>query len=114
MTRRPPVQAAKDFLKNHFPDCQGALLAGSVVRGEETSTSDLDIVIIDDTLSSAYRESFFVNDWPIEAFFHNQHTIRQYFQTDCERGETFPAKNGGRRDHYPRSPSHPDPQRRSR
>jgi len=34
--RLEPLQAATQFIFKHYPHCQGALLAGSVVRGEAT------------------------------------------------------------------------------
>ncbi|WRP04609.1 nucleotidyltransferase domain-containing protein [Rossellomorea aquimaris] len=85
MKRLPAVEAAKKFVLETFPTCQAALLSGSVVRGEETSTSDLDIVIIEGTLSSEYRESINSHGWPIEAFVHTGATIREYFRKDCQR-----------------------------
>ncbi|WP_277587514.1 nucleotidyltransferase domain-containing protein, partial [Psychrobacillus antarcticus] len=58
MIKNNPVEAARKFLHKYFPNCNGALLAGSVVRGEATNTSDLDIVIFDESIPSSYRESF--------------------------------------------------------
>ncbi|WP_028784754.1 nucleotidyltransferase domain-containing protein [Thalassobacillus devorans] len=80
-----PVKAAHKFANQYYPDCQGAILAGSVVRGEATETSDLDIIIFDRMLSSSYRESLIEFDWPIEVFLHNFTSYRQYFKSDCER-----------------------------
>ncbi|MEO4052623.1 nucleotidyltransferase domain-containing protein [Solibacillus sp. CAU 1738] len=80
-----PIEAAHQFIKEHFPNCQGALLAGSVVRGEATETSDLDIVIFDNKISSSYRESVIAYSWPIEVFVHNLTSYKQYFKTDYER-----------------------------
>lgn len=45
MVKLEPVKAAECFIKQYYPQCQGAVLAGSVVRDEATETSDLDIVI---------------------------------------------------------------------
>jgi hypothetical protein len=70
---------------NHFSNCHGALLAGSVVRGEATETSDLDIVIFDSNLQSAYRESLIVYGWNIEVFVHNLTSFKEFFKSDCER-----------------------------
>lgn len=53
-----PLEAAQRFISTQFPRCQAALLAGSVGRGQATATSDLDIILFDDTLVSSYRESF--------------------------------------------------------
>lgn len=80
-----PIEAAKMIIGSHFPNCQGALLAGSVVRGEATDTSDLDIVIFDDKIKSSYRESFIKYGWRSEIFVHNLTSYNAYFVSDCER-----------------------------
>ncbi|MES9681366.1 nucleotidyltransferase domain-containing protein [Gottfriedia acidiceleris] len=79
------IEAANQFINKYFPNCQGALLAGSVVRGEATETSDLDIVIFDKSLSSSYRESLKEFGWDIEVFVHNLSTYKQFFKSDYER-----------------------------
>jgi len=83
--RLQPIEAAKKFIAEEFPDCQAALLAGSVVRGEETATSDLDIVVFDEKIESAYRESLIEYGWPIEVFVHNSTSYKAFFKEDCER-----------------------------
>ena len=75
--RLKPINAAENFIKLHFPNCSAALLSGSASRGEHKENSDLDIVIIDQTLPSAYRESFFEFGWRIEAFLHTRDSISQ-------------------------------------
>lgn len=79
------VEAAMKFVEKYFPECEGALLAGSVVRGEETETSDLDIVVFDYTYKSSYRESLIEFGWRIEVFVHNLVSYKSYFLSDCER-----------------------------
>lgn len=78
-------EAAYTFIEKSFPNCQGALLAGSVVRGEATETSDLDIVVFDNTLCSSYRESLIAYGWAIEVFVHNLTSYKQFFEMDCKR-----------------------------
>ncbi|KEK22908.1 nucleotidyltransferase domain-containing protein [Bacillus gaemokensis] len=80
------IEAAQKIIESQFPDCDIALLGGSVARGEATKTSDLDIVILDQKLSSCYRESFFSHGWPVEIFVHNFKTYKAFFKSDCERG----------------------------
>ncbi|MFJ7935087.1 nucleotidyltransferase domain-containing protein [Sporosarcina sp. NPDC096371] len=80
-----PLEAAKRFIADKFPNCQAAVMAGSVVRGEHTATSDLDIVVFDDKVESAYRESFIEYGWPIEVFVHNFTSYKDFFKADCER-----------------------------
>ncbi|WP_062104366.1 nucleotidyltransferase domain-containing protein [Bacillus niameyensis] len=86
--KRPsPLDAANLFINQYFPNCQAALLAGSVVRGEATDTSDLDIVIFDQNLRSSYRESFIQFGWYIECFVHNFSSYKEYFESDCKRAK---------------------------
>jgi len=40
------IDAARAFVEYSFPACDAAFVAGSAVRGEATTTSDLDIVIV--------------------------------------------------------------------
>lgn len=82
MFKAQAIEAARQVASTYFPDCHAALLAGSVIRGEATETSDLDIVIFDQRLSSAYRESFIAFGWPIEAFVHNFESYKDFFETD--------------------------------
>ncbi|MCZ8541427.1 MULTISPECIES: nucleotidyltransferase domain-containing protein [Psychrobacillus] len=85
MNKDKPIEAAQKFIHKYFPNCNGALLAGSVVRGEETDTSDLDIVIFDETVPSSYRESLIEFNWPIEVFVHNTSSYKSFFESDRER-----------------------------
>ena len=85
-SRLQPFEAAKRFIEEKFPDCQAALLAGSVVRGEETTTSDLDIVVFDEKVESSYRESL-IEVW-IGQSKCSSITFTSYidfFKSDCER-----------------------------
>lgn len=82
--RLHPIEAGKTFILERFPHCQGALLAGSIVRGEGTETSDLDIVIFDQILPTSYRESLIEFGWPIEIFVHNLTSYKEFFEMDCK------------------------------
>ncbi|HZH58233.1 MAG TPA: nucleotidyltransferase domain-containing protein [Metabacillus sp.] len=84
MKRLDPIVAAKQFIDKNFSNCQGAILAGSVVRGEATETSDLDIVIFDKKLTSSYRESMFDFGWAIEVFVHNLTSYKYFIEMDCK------------------------------
>lgn len=61
-------------------------LAGSVMRGEATPTSDLDIVVVYERLPNAHREAFVYRGWPVEAFVHDAETLEQFFESDRKRG----------------------------
>ncbi|MDO8271152.1 MAG: nucleotidyltransferase domain-containing protein [Gammaproteobacteria bacterium] len=64
--------------KEKYPDADIIFLAGSVIRGEGTKTSDLDLVVIYDSLPNAYRDSYNYGGWPVEAFVHDPQTL-EYF-----------------------------------
>ena len=83
------LTAAEKFINSQFPDCLVAFLAGSVVRGEATETSDLDIVVVTDKIDNAYRESFYQFGWPIEAFVNTKESYRDFFNQDKERWLTL-------------------------
>ena len=78
-------KAACLFIDKYFPQCYLSILAGSTVRGESTTTSDLDIVIIDVNLTNCYRESFYEFGWPIEAFVHNKESLIKWIEKDILR-----------------------------
>ncbi|QCR30822.1 nucleotidyltransferase domain-containing protein [Lysinibacillus sp. SGAir0095] len=83
--RIEPFVAAKLFVDKYYLNCQGALLAGSVVRGEATDTSDLDIVIFDAQILNSFRQSIIDFDWPIEVFVHNLSSYKPFFEADYQR-----------------------------
>ena len=78
-------EAARAFLQAHFPNCLAAFLAGSVVRGEATPTSDLDLVILTEQEEAPYRESFEDYGWLTEAFVHTTSSYRDFFASDVKR-----------------------------
>jgi predicted nucleotidyltransferase len=64
--------------------------AGSIVRGEGTAFSDLDLVVVYPQLAQAYREAFRFKDYPVEAFVHDRATL-EYFFFDADRPSGIPA-----------------------
>lgn len=80
------IQVTKEILQEKYPDAEFAFLAGSLVRGEATAFSDLDIVIIYQDLPNAFRESFYFDGFPIEAFVHTPETLNYFFEMDAESG----------------------------
>ena len=65
-------------------------LAGSIIRGEGTPFSDLDLVVVFDELPVAYRESFYFQSFPIEAFVHDPETLN-YFLHEVDRPSGIPS-----------------------
>lgn len=83
--RLEPLETAKHITQERYPDALLVLLAGSIVRGEGTATSDLDLVIVGTSSEAPYRESFIAHDWPVEAFIHTLESLEQFFKDDAER-----------------------------
>lgn len=67
-----------------LPKCDIAILSGSVTRGEQTETSDLDIIIIEQE-QSAYRQSVIKFDWKIEVFVYDTKSYQSFFVSDINR-----------------------------
>ncbi|MEZ4770301.1 MAG: nucleotidyltransferase domain-containing protein [Caldilineales bacterium] len=85
MTRPPALATAATLVHRRFPDCLAAFMAGSVVRGEATATSDLDIMVITPDGQPSGRESLLVDDWPVELFVHTLAVHRYFSQHDAAR-----------------------------
>ncbi|MEM9582121.1 MAG: nucleotidyltransferase domain-containing protein [Pseudomonadota bacterium] len=77
-------------MNQRFPDADTVLLSGSVVRGEATETSDLDLVVLFEHLPQAARQSFNFDGWPVEAFLHDLSTL-EYFFWDEDRPTGVPS-----------------------
>lgn len=63
-----------------------AYTAGSIMRGEGTYLSDIDLVVVFDHLEAARRESFTIDCVPIEAFVHDPETLAWFVNEDVARG----------------------------
>jgi hypothetical protein len=79
-------EAAALLISERFPDCLAAFVSGSVVRGDATATSDLDLFVIVDSEEAPYRDSLVFKGWPVESFVHTTQSYRDYFASDAQRG----------------------------
>lgn len=86
MNRPDPQKTIEDLRRLRFPEAVAVFLAGSVMRGQGTEHSDLDVVVIYPSLPSAHRESLVHWDWPVELFVHDPETLAYFFETDRQRG----------------------------
>jgi len=85
-----PTQVTQEIFDRKYPDASVIFLAGSIVRGESTPFSDLDLVVIFEKLPAAYRESFNFQGFPVEAFVHDPETLN-YFLHDVDRPSGIPS-----------------------
>jgi predicted nucleotidyltransferase len=85
MTKDNYIDIAKKIVKEKYGNCHGALMAGSIVRGQATERSDIDLIIYHDKISKAYRESYYYEGVPIEVFVHSKTSFDYFFKYDCNR-----------------------------
>ncbi|NPV00466.1 MAG: nucleotidyltransferase domain-containing protein [Brevinematales bacterium] len=84
------IEIAKEIRNEKYPDSDSVLLAGSIVRNEETKYSDLDIIVIYKCLQKAYRESFIYSGVLVETFVHDPETI-DYFLEKYDKSSSSSA-----------------------
>ena len=84
------IQITNEIFECKYPAANVIFLAGSIVRGEGTPYSDLDLVVIFDKLPNAFRESFSFQGFPVEAFVHDPETLN-YFLYEVDRPSGKPA-----------------------
>lgn len=77
--RNKLIAAVEEICVEKYTGAEIIFLAGSLVRGEGTATSDLDLVVMFRSLPRAYRESFRFKQWPVEAFVHDPDTLKYFF-----------------------------------
>lgn len=79
------VATARALVAERFPDARAAWLAGSVVAGTATPTSDLDLTVLLDGPPAPYRESLRRDGWPVELFVHSAATVEEWLAKDAAR-----------------------------
>jgi predicted nucleotidyltransferase len=84
------ISAATAIRDQRYRDAIVVFAAGSLVRGEGTAYSDLDLIVIYPRVSSAYREAFRFQNLPVEAFVHDPETLH-YFFLELDRRSGIPS-----------------------
>ncbi len=85
-SRVSPIEAARGVWRERYAGARVLFLGGSVMRGEATPTSDLDVVVVYEQLPNAYREAFVHGGWPVEAFVHDAETLEHFFESNRRSG----------------------------
>lgn len=84
MTRPAADTAARAVVHEYFPDAVQAWLAGSVVTGGSTATSDLDITVLV-AHGPVHRQSLEYDEWPVELFVHTEASVEHFVAKDRAR-----------------------------
>ncbi|MBB4572489.1 hypothetical protein GGI59_000476 [Rhizobium lentis] len=80
------LAAARRCVANRYVGAAFAYATGSLMRGEGTAFSDIDLVVVFPSLERAWRESFTHEGFPVEAFIHDEETLAHYLHADAESG----------------------------
>jgi predicted nucleotidyltransferase len=78
--------AARKCFATRFSGASHMFVAGSIMRGEGSDFSDIDLVVVYPKLARAWRESFVLDGFPIEAFVHDAETLAYFVEKDIESG----------------------------
>jgi len=91
MPERPgPAEAAREIVRQRFPDARAAWLGGGSARGVVSATSDLDITVLLTGEPAPFRESAHSGSWPVELFVHTESSLAYYRGKDlAERRPTM-------------------------
>lgn len=86
-TQNTALKIAEAVFRDRYHEASFAFAAGSIMRGEGTYLSDIDLVVIYDHIEVARRESYVVGEIPVEAFIHDRETLAWFVNEDVSRGQ---------------------------
>jgi hypothetical protein len=76
------AEVARRLVVEQYPDARAAWLGGSVVRGDASSTSDLDITVLLTGPPAPMRRSLEYGGWPVELFVHTEDSLAHFCDKD--------------------------------
>ncbi|TCO23209.1 nucleotidyltransferase-like protein [Kribbella steppae] len=79
------VEVARQLVTEQYPDARAAWLGGSVVRGDASATSDLDITVLLSGPPAPMRRSLEYGGWPVELFVHTEDSVAHFCAKDQQR-----------------------------
>lgn len=85
-TAERALEVGRDIIRERYSGLACAFVAGSIMRGEGTASSDIDLVVVFSRLGAAWRESFVQDDFPVEAFVHDPATLAWFIDHDARGG----------------------------
>lgn len=80
MKKNDPLKTITKLINQKYPQAKAVFWGGSVHNNQATDSSDLDLVIVYESLENAYREAFIYDGWPIDAFIHDPETLNYFFE----------------------------------
>ncbi|SEM42854.1 nucleotidyltransferase domain-containing protein [Streptacidiphilus jiangxiensis] len=86
--RPDPVSAAGALVAERFSALRAAFVAGSVLTGHRTPTSDLDIVVLLAGPPAPYRENLRHQGWPAELFVQTEADWHRFADQEAAEGRS--------------------------
>lgn len=86
LTPDQTVALAERVLNARHPRAACGFATGSLVRGDGTEGSDLDLVVLYDALPNARREALVFEGTPVETFIHDPETLAWTFRDEVQVG----------------------------
>lgn len=77
---------AQAVVASRYPSALYAFAAGSILRGEGTAYSDIDLIVVVGRVERAWREALLVDGVPVEIFVQDEETLAHGIQTGTARG----------------------------
>lgn len=75
-----PLLTVKKLISKRYPQAKSVIWAGSVKNNQATESSDLDLIIVFESLPNAYREAFIYDGWPVDTFIHDLDSLNYFFE----------------------------------
>ena len=86
LTPAEALAIAEAVIASRYPGAAFAFAAGSIMRGEGTVHSDIDLLVVFDRVEDSRRESFRFDGVPVEAFVHDEGTLAWAVHGGAARG----------------------------
>ncbi|HAU0349440.1 TPA: nucleotidyltransferase domain-containing protein [Legionella pneumophila] len=68
------------LINENYSEALAVFWSGSVAQGLGNEASDLDLIIVFESLPNAYREALVYEGWAIDTFVHDRETLRYFFE----------------------------------
>ena len=78
--KKQPIDTIKKLTDERYALAKAVFWAGSVSQDQATESSDLDLVIVFESIPYAYREAYIYDGWPIDTFVHDASTLKYFFE----------------------------------
>jgi Nucleotidyltransferase domain len=87
-----PTELVHSLVQTRYAGCNCIYFCGSAARGEETEFSDVDVIVLFNSITHAQRETFREGGWLVDAQIHDPETLNYLMTSDARLGSSIVAK----------------------